>query len=117
MQPSVFGFAAVVHPQSADCAWFVPAIKDERRMPVDGRLVVSRTRDGGMTFEVLDRGLPQQPAYDLIYRHGMDIDASGDRLVIGSTTGGLWISENGGTSWTQVAVRFPPVYCVHFSAA
>ena len=40
-----------------DTAWFVPAVKDERRVPVDGKLVVSRTTDGGKTFEVLDRGL------------------------------------------------------------
>lgn len=116
VKPSVFGFAAAVHPDAPDCAWFVPAVKDERRVPVDGRFVVSRTRDGGKTFEVLRQGLPQQAAYDLVYRHGMDIDATGERLVIGSTTGGLWISENGGTSWTQVEVRFPPIYCVHFSA-
>ena len=38
-QPSVFGFAVVVHPTDPDTAWFVPAIKDERRLPVDGKVV------------------------------------------------------------------------------
>ncbi len=45
--PSVFGFAVAVHPRDPNTAWFVPAIKDETRAPVDGRLVVARTRDGG----------------------------------------------------------------------
>src|SRR5262245_57742758 len=45
--PSVFGFGVVVHPDDGRTAWFVPAVKDERRVPVDGKLVVSRTRDGG----------------------------------------------------------------------
>src|SRR5262249_37509083 len=30
-QPSAFGFAVAVHPADGDTAWFVPAIKDERR--------------------------------------------------------------------------------------
>src|SRR5262249_20582502 len=51
--PSVFGFAVAVHPRRPDVAYFVPAVKDECRVPVDGKLVVSRTRDGGRSFEVL----------------------------------------------------------------
>jgi len=38
----------------------------------------------------------QEDAYDLVYRHGLDVDASGDRLAMGSTTGGLWLSEDQG---------------------
>src|SRR5262249_12671767 len=59
-KPSVFGFGVAVHPNDGQTAWFVPAVKDERRIPVDGKLVVSRTRDGGQTFEVLRAGLPQE---------------------------------------------------------
>ena len=51
VKPSVFGFPVVVDPFDGDTAWFIPAIKDEKRIPVDGRLVVNRTRDGGKTFE------------------------------------------------------------------
>ncbi len=97
-KPSVFGFAVAAHPRDPETAWFVPAIKDERRVPVDAKLVVSRTRDGGETFEVFDRGLPS-PSFDLIYRHALDIDESGNVLAMGSTTGGLWLSDDGGESW------------------
>lgn len=113
-QPSCFGFAVAVHPRDADTAWFVPAIKDEKRYPVDGKLVVTRTRDGGKTFTTLDKGLPQRDAYDLIYRHGLDVDASGDHLAMGSTTGNLWLSENGGDAWTQFSSSLPPIYAVRF---
>lgn len=113
--PSVFGFAVAVHPHSPDTAWFVPAIKDERRVPVDGALVVARTRDGGASFEVLREGLPQQHAYDLVYRHGLAVDRSGERLAFGSTTGGLWISENQGDAWQALDARLPPIHAVTFA--
>jgi len=51
--------------------------------------VVTRTRDGGRTFETLSHGLPQQHAYDLVYRHALDVDETGDWLACGSTTGSL----------------------------
>jgi photosystem II stability/assembly factor-like uncharacterized protein len=113
--PSSFGFAVAVHPRLPDTAWFVPAIKDEKRIPVEGRLVVTRTRDGGRSFEALSRGLPQAWAYDLVLRHALDVDASGDRLLFGSTTGNLWVSEDQGDSWSALANHLPPIYCVKFA--
>lgn len=112
---SKFGFGVAVHPQDADTAWFVPAIKDERRVPVDAALCVARTRDGGKSFQALRTGLPQKHAYDLVYRHGLAVDATGNCLAIGSTTGGLWISEDQGDSWRSVATHLPPIYCVRFA--
>jgi hypothetical protein len=112
--PSKFGFAVAVHPKNADTAWFVPAVKDECRVPVDAKLVVARTRDGGKSFSVLGKGLPQEDAYHLVYRHGLDVDASGERLAFGSTTGGLWLSENQGDSWRCLAQHLPPIHCVRF---
>jgi photosystem II stability/assembly factor-like uncharacterized protein len=114
VQPSVFGFPVVVHPRDPDTAWFVPGIKDEKRIPCDGRLVVTRTRDGGNNFEVLTQGLPQSHAYDVVYRHALAIDETGDRLAFGSTTGGLWVSENAGDNWANVTHTLPPIYAVRF---
>jgi len=116
VEPSVFGFAVAVHPRDPETVWLVPAVKDEQRIPVDGKVVVARTRDGGKSFEALRRGLPQQHAYDLVFRHALDVDASGDRLVMGSTTGNLWVSEDGGDSWATVSSYLPPVYQVLFAA-
>ena len=112
--PSKFGFAVAVHPKEPDTAWFIPAIKDECRVPVDAKLVVARTRDGGRSFEVLRRGLPQENAYDLVYRHSLAVDDTGNRLAFGSTTGGLWLSEDQGDSWRCLSTHLPPVLCVRF---
>jgi len=112
--PSTFGFAVVVHPDEPDTAWFIPAIKDEKRIPVDGKVVVTRTRDGGKSFDTLSKGLPQEHAYDLVFRHALDIDGTGNRLAFGSTTGSLWVSEDQGDSWQTVSANLPPVYCVRF---
>ncbi|HEX9785720.1 MAG TPA: hypothetical protein VGA56_23685, partial [Opitutaceae bacterium] len=57
-------------------------------------------------------GLPQENAYDVVYRHALDI--SGDRLAFGSTTGNLYVSENRGASWQSVANNLPPIYSVRF---
>ncbi|MGE0715693.1 MAG: WD40/YVTN/BNR-like repeat-containing protein [Alphaproteobacteria bacterium] len=115
--PSKFGFAVAAHPRDPETAWFVPAAKDERRIPVDGKVVVARTRDGGRSFDVLRQGLPQRHAYDLVYRHALTVDATGRQLAFGSTSGGLWISEDGGDSWTAPDARLPPVAFVRFAEA
>jgi len=112
--PSVFGFAVAAHPLDPGTAWFVPAIKDERRIPRDAKVVVTRTRDGGRTFEVLHNGLPQVHAYDLTWRHALAVDGTGDRLAFGSTTGSLWVTENGGDDWSTVSEHLPPVHAVTF---
>lgn len=112
VEPSGFGFAVAVHPKDPETAWVVPAKKDEFRYPVDGKFLVNRTRDGGKTFEPLTNGLPDPPAYDLVYRHALAIDDSGETLAMGSTTGGLWITENQGDQWSLISAHLPPVYCV-----
>ena len=111
---SSFGFAVATHPSDADTAWFVPAVKDERRVPVEAALVVNRTRDGGRTFETLRSGLPQQHCYDLVYRHGLDVAADGRSLLMGSTTGNLWATADGGERWQTVSTTLPPIYAVRF---
>ena len=113
-KPSSFGFGVVVHPKDPNTAWFVPGIKDEKRIPVGGALVVTRTRDGGKTFKSLKNGLPQKHAYDVIFRHGLAIDDTGKRLVMGSTTGNVWISENSGDKWSIVSSTLPQVYAVRW---
>jgi photosystem II stability/assembly factor-like uncharacterized protein len=112
--PSSFGFAVAAHPEDPDTAWFVPATKDEQRIPVDARLVVTRTRDAGQHFDVLHQGLPEEPAYDLVYRHALDVAHDGKRLAFGSTTGSLWVSDDQGDSWQTVSKHLPPVLCVRF---
>lgn len=111
---STFGFPVVADPDDPNTAWFVPAIKDEKRMAIDGKLMVMRTRDGGRTFEALTKGLPQSFAYDLVYRHALALGPDGT-LAFGSTTGNVFVSRDRGDSWSAVSNHLPPVYAVTFA--
>jgi photosystem II stability/assembly factor-like uncharacterized protein len=82
-------------------------------MSLDGALFVARTTDGGETWQHLREGLPQENAYDIVYRHALD--ASGDRVCFGSTTGNLYLSEDRGESWQSLGANFPPVHSVRFA--
>jgi photosystem II stability/assembly factor-like uncharacterized protein len=115
VDPSVFGFAVAVHPRDPDTAWFVPAVKDEFRYPVNAALAVSKTTDGGATFTAKRNGLPQTHAYDIVFRHALDVDDTGGRLAMGSSTGGLWVSEDTGETWTLLSSHLPPIYSVRFA--
>ncbi len=112
---SDFGFAVASHPREPDTAWFAPAAADQKRVPVDAALAVTRTRDGGNTFEILRNGLPQEQCYDLIYRHGLAVADDGQTLLMASTTGSLWASDNAGDDWQQVSSNLPPIYALQFT--
>jgi hypothetical protein len=109
---SNFGFAVAVHPHDAGTAWFVPGVKDERGIPVDAALVVNRTRDGGRGFESLRAGLLKAHCNDLIYCHGLAVADDGRVLLMGSTTGHLWSSFDGGEYWQELPTHLPPICAV-----
>lgn len=114
-EPSSFGLGVAVHPNDPKTAWFVPGIKDECRVPVDGKLVVTRTTNGGESFESLSAGLPQAHSYDIAYRHALEVDESGEVLIFGTTTGNLFVSENGGEAWECLSTTLPPIYVARFA--
>jgi photosystem II stability/assembly factor-like uncharacterized protein len=108
-----FGFPVAVDERDGRTAWLVPGHSDMQRMAIEGGLCVARTQDGGETWETLREGLPQQNAYDVVYRHALGL--RGDRLAFGSTTGNLYVSETRGESWLPVANNLPPIYSVRFA--
>lgn len=109
-----FGFPITVHAKNGSTAWVVPGRSDQQRMAIDGGLFAARTEDGGATWKSLRRGLPQDCAYDVVYRHAL---ANQDgHVAFGSTTGNLYLSEDGGEGWTTVANNLPPVYAVRFAS-
>jgi photosystem II stability/assembly factor-like uncharacterized protein len=112
-QPVHFGFPIAAHDTDGKTAWVVPAKGDDQRMSIDGGLFVARTRDGGETWQELREGLPQTNAYDVVYRHALD--ARGDRICFGSTTGNVYVSEDRGDSWRCVGNNLPPIHSVRFA--
>jgi hypothetical protein len=114
-QPSGFGFAVAAHPLDPRRAWFVPAHSDAQRMAPEGRVSVTETRDGGATFSMHRDGLPQEDAWHLVYRHALVASDDGRTLAMGSTTGGLWISEDSGERWKCVSRDLPPIAVLRFA--
>jgi len=107
-----FGFPITVDAKNGRTAWVVPGRSDQQRMAINGGLFVARTEDGGATWKTLRQGLPQECAYDVVYRHAL-ANKEGT-LAFGTTTGNLYISEDGGEGWVTVANNLPPIYAVRF---
>lgn len=108
-----FGFPITADAKNGRTAWVVPGRSDQQRMAIDGGLFVARTDDGGQTWKELRRGLPQEQAYDVVYRHAL---ANKDGVVaFGSTTGNLYVSDDGGESWATVGNNLPPIHSVRFA--
>lgn len=107
-----FGFPIAVDANDGRTAWVVPASADSERMAIDGGLFVARTSDGGQSWQTFREGLPQDNAYDIVLRHGLDV--SGNYLCFGSTTGNVYLSEDRGETWQCLGSNFPPIYSVRF---
>ncbi|MCH7662603.1 MAG: glycosyl hydrolase, partial [Chloroflexi bacterium] len=110
--PANFGFAIALDENDAETAWVVPAVSDEVRIAVDGAMCVSRTEDGGKTWQHFRTGLPQKNVYDFTFRHALDI--RGERLMFGTSTGNLFVSEDRGQTWDCISNYLPPIYSVRF---
>jgi len=108
-----FGFPVAVDSEHGKTAWVVPGKSDAQRTAVDGELFVARNSNGGENWQALRNGLPQQDAYDVVYRHALH--NNGDTLAFGSTTGNLYVSEDRGESWRSVGHNLPPIYSVRFA--
>lgn len=111
--PSDFGFAMEMHPHDPDTVFIVPLESDEFRCTPEARLRVYRTRDAGASWEPLERGLPQQDAYETVLRDAMASDTHHPAgIYFGTRTGKLYGSADEGESWREIADALPPIVCV-----
>lgn len=108
-----FGFPIAADAHDPKVAWVVPGRSDAQRMSLDGGIFVARTEDAGQSWQPLRRGLPQEGAHDIVYRHALDCQQS--LVAFGSTTGNLYLSEDRGESWQTVSNNLPPIYSVRFA--
>lgn len=111
--PSTFGFPVVADPGHPGTAYVVPLTSDAFRCTPDGRLRVYRTTDGGRSWAPLHNGLPQHDAWLTVLRDAFSADALDPvGLYLGTRTGDLFASSDGGASWRELARHLPPVLCV-----
>ena len=109
-----YGFALAIDEQNPNKAWVIPASNDDMRVAKDLALVVSRTQDGGKTWETLRKGLPQEHCFDIVFRHSLV--KKGNTLVFGTNNGNLYLSENEGDCWEILSNNLARVDYLAFSA-
>ncbi len=110
--PAKFGFVVSVDEEDPNTAWVIPAIADVSRVPIQRGLMVCKTNDGCKTWIRQQKGLPNN-AYDIVYRHGMDI--TGSTLAFGTTSGNLFLSEDKGENWSCLNNYLAMVYSLRFA--
>jgi len=107
---SDFGFAITCSQKRPGLVYTVPAVSDEMRMAINGALCVQRTKDGGNSFEVLRKGLPQTNCYDIVFRHGLDTRA--ETVIFGTTTGNVYVSYNEGEEFEELFTNLAEIYSI-----
>jgi hypothetical protein len=109
---SAFGFAVDMDPASGSVYAF-PLAGDDFRYAPEGRVRVYRTRDGGESWEALDRGLPGEPRYTSVLRGAMAVDGLDPcGVYLGTTSGHLFASRDRGESWIELPCTLPKILCV-----
>jgi hypothetical protein len=111
--PTDFGFPIDVHPHEPETIYVVPIKSDSEHYPIDGKLRVYRSRTGGMEWEPLTKGLPQENCYVNVLRDAMSLDSLDPCGVYFGTTGGqVYGSADGGDSWAPIVRDLPAVLSV-----
>ncbi len=109
------GFPMVVHPRDPDIAWVLPMDGSDvwPRTSPGGQPAIYGTRDGGETWERLDKGFPASQAWWTVKRQAMTADSQDSvGLYVGTTSGELWMSRNEGRHWGCIARHLPEIYAV-----
>jgi photosystem II stability/assembly factor-like uncharacterized protein len=112
------GFPVVLHPTDPDTAWVFPMDGTTvwPRTAVDGKPAVYVTRDGGQTWQRQDRGMPDSQAWWTVFRQAMCADGRPTPgLYVGTTSGEVWASTDGGGNWSNIARHLPAIYSTTWS--
>ena len=111
--PTDFGFPIDVHSHEPETIYVVPIKSDSEHFPIDGKLMVCRSRTGGNEWEPLTKGLPQKDCYVNVLRDAMAVDSLDSCGIYFGTTGGqVYASADAGDTWNAIVRDLPPVYSV-----
>jgi hypothetical protein len=116
--PSRFGFGLAVPAAEPETMFTVPIDSAEYRCNPEGKFRVARSRDGGKTWKLLSRGLPQRNAHLLVLREAMtsdELDPAG--VYVGTSSGHVFYTRDAGDTWETLADSLPPVYSLSVAAA
>ncbi len=111
--PSDFGFAMQMHPHDPNTVYIVPIEADMFRATPEAKLRLYRTRNAGLSWQPLTRGLPQKDAYENVLRDALTADSFDPAgIYFGTRSGKLFASRDEGESWESLADGLPPIVCV-----
>ena len=108
-----YGFTLGIDHKDPLKAWVVPATSDSQRIAVDQSLFVMYTKDGGKTWEEQRQGLPQHHCFDIVLRHALDVEDCA--LVLGTSGGSLYVSDDCGISWQSLNHHLPRIFSARFT--
>jgi photosystem II stability/assembly factor-like uncharacterized protein len=110
--PSRFGFPVAADSNDPDRVYVAPEESPNARLPIDGRFLVWASENAGKDWVALGSGLPRR-SYYTVYREGLTTDAEDPcGVYVGTATGQLFASRNGGRKWTLITDGLPPIFSV-----
>ena len=106
---SEFGFVVLAHPMRSGTLWVIP-ITAETMLPADGRLRVWKSENAGVTWQPNATGLPDD-FFAAVLRDAAHVIPYGDdvAMAFGTRNGSVFMSLDGGTSFSLVASGLPDV--------
>lgn len=108
--PDRFGFPMAV---SKKGEIFVVPLYDEVRTFPSGKAAVWCSRNGGESWERIEKGLTEEPRFSGVLRDAMCADLSDPAGVyLGTTNGDVFTSGDAGKSWQRISGRLPRVLSV-----
>ncbi|MGD2102932.1 MAG: hypothetical protein PVG83_11935 [Acidimicrobiia bacterium] len=105
--PANFGFV-MWRDDGSGRLFTIPLEADANRVPVEGALRVYRSDDDGESWQVSGSGWSDSPQFTGVLRGAFQGDNDGT-FCFGTTGGKLWLTEDNGDSWSQLAPSFPRI--------
>jgi hypothetical protein len=108
------GFPMTCHPKNENTIWVVPMDGGTvwPRTSVNGKPAVFRSRDGGESWQRLDRGLPPR-GWHTVLRQAMAHNGGASlKLAFGTTSGEIWESADEGDSWRSLVTGLPKIMSI-----
>ncbi len=113
--PTDYGFGLALDASDSEACFVTPLVPKEYAFRATmGAFQVYRWGGAKRGWKALAKGLPKEGAYLSVLRQGMSSDPlSPCGVYVGTGSGHLFHTADGGKSWKALAQYLPPVLSVH----